>query len=491
MEGDQTVSLTTLPDCSSHYPAWQEEFPEAAERFVPGGFGENLVVARMNERNVCLGDVHAVGDAGLVLQVSLPRQPCFKLNHRFHLKNFAPHTWRTSRTGWYYRVLEDGYLKAGDEIRLVERRYPQWTIERVQEYLHRNQGDMEMNEELAGIEELGEESRGMFRTRVAKAKAKAKKELESRDAPKWRDFAVVEKKKQTPRIMSFVLEAVKPLEDGRELSAGSHAKIKLGNGLVRNYSVVKGDRNRFELAISLEEKSRGGSKYFHEAVEVGHPLQVGALTTGIPAKSAASHHIFVAGGVGITAFLALIEGYDAINYSCVLHYAVRSVGEVPYRERLEKLGNDKVIIYDRSKGERLSIPDIVANMPWNSQLYFCGPRRLMDEAARVTREKGIPEPEVHFEAFEADVSGYPFEVVVANKNNTMLKVGGEETLLEVLKGHFDEVDSSCEVGNCATCKITLLEGDVEHRGTGLLPEEKATSMLSCVSRGRGRIVVEI
>jgi ferredoxin-NADP reductase len=457
---------------------------------VPGGFGENLVVTHMNERNVCIGDVHAVGDE-LVLEVSLPRQPCFKLNHRFHLKNFAPNTWKTSRTGWYYRVVREGHVKAGDEIRLLERKHPKWTIERIQEYLHRNQNDMAMNEELACIEELGEESRGMFRKRVAKAKAKAKKDLEAVDAPKWRDFAVIEKKRLTPRITSFVLEAVKPLEDGRELDAGSHAKIKLGNGLVRNYSVVQGDRNKFELAIALDEKSRGGSKYFHEAVEVGHPLQVGALTTGIPAKAAASHHIFVAGGVGLTAFLALIERYDSIHYSCVLHYAVRSAEEVPYRERLEKLGKDKVIIYNRSKGERLSIANIVAGMGWNSQLYFCGPKRLMDEAAQVVKEKGIAEAEVHYEAFEADVSGDPFEVVVANKDNKMLKVSEEETLLDVLKQHFDEVESSCEVGNCATCKITLLEGDVEHRGTGLLPEEKATSMLSCVSRGRGRIVVEI
>lgn len=448
----------------------------------------------MNERNVCVGDVHAVGPAegagGLLLQVSLPRQPCFKLNHRFRLKNFAPATFKTSRTGWYYRVLREGPVRAGDEIRLVERRHPRWTIERVQEYLHRNQGDMAMNEELAGIEELGEESRGVFRNRVAKAKAWARKELEAKEAPKWRDFAVVERKTQTARIASFVLEAVQPLEDGAELDEGAHAKIRLGNGLVRNYSVVQGDRNRFEVAVALEEKSRGGSKYFHEAVEVGHPLQVGALTAGIPPNVAASNHVFVAGGVGITAFLTLMEALDSINYSCVLHYAVRSAEEVPYRERLEKLGKDKVFIYDRSRGERLSIPDVVARMPWNSQLYFCGPKRLMDEAARVTREKGISEAEVHFEAFEADVSGDPFEVVVANKGNTTLKVGEEETLLDVLKQHFD-VDSSCEVGNCATCKITLLEGDVDHRGTGLLPEEKATSMLSCVSRGRGRIAVEV
>ena len=98
-------------DCASHYPNWRDEFPAAASRFQPGGFGENLVLAHMNERNVCIGDIVSVGTDGLILQVSLPRQPCFKLNHRFQLKNFAPNTYKLSRTGWYYRVLQEGTIQ--------------------------------------------------------------------------------------------------------------------------------------------------------------------------------------------------------------------------------------------------------------------------------------------------------------------------------------------------------------------------------------------
>ena len=98
-------------DCSSHYPNWRAEFPDSASRFQPGGFGENLVTAHMNERNVCIGDIVSVGTDGLLLQVSLPRQPCFKLNHRFQLRNFAPNTYKLSRTGWYYRVLQEGTIQ--------------------------------------------------------------------------------------------------------------------------------------------------------------------------------------------------------------------------------------------------------------------------------------------------------------------------------------------------------------------------------------------
>lgn len=91
-------------DCSRHYEAWAEEYPEAKERFRPGGFGENIVTEHMNERNVCIGDVVRIGDT-VELQVVLPRQPCFKLNHRFQLRNFAPQTYAKSRTGWYYARL--------------------------------------------------------------------------------------------------------------------------------------------------------------------------------------------------------------------------------------------------------------------------------------------------------------------------------------------------------------------------------------------------
>ncbi|CAN8106499.1 unnamed protein product [Discula destructiva] len=484
--------------CCTHYPSWQTEFPTAASRFQPGGFGENLVTARMNERNVCIGDTMAIGDpeTGPLLQVSLPRQPCFKLNHRFELKNFAPNTWRLSRTGWYYRVLREGWMQAGDEIRIVDRPHPEWTIERIQEYLHRNTGDLEANEKLAAIREFGKESHDAFASRVAKQKAKAKRELEKEDeAKQWREFRIVDKTRQTPRITSFVLEAVEPVEEV-ELDEGAHAKIKIpvtGSApLVRAYSVVSGDKNKLELGIALDDNSRGASRYLHETAQVGDILQVGKLTS-MEFLSSASCHVFVVGGIGITAFLQLLEVLRHYNFAAQLHYAVRSADETPFKARIDKLGKDVVTIYDKSRGLRLSISRVLRTMPWNSRVYFCGPQRMMDEALNETRAAGLAPDEVHFEAFAANTGGDPFEVVVANREKTIVDVGAEESLLEALQRRFgvDEIPSSCEVGNCGTCKIKLKSGRVENRGTSLTDEEKAETMLSCVSRGIGRIAIEI
>lgn len=465
----------------------------------------------MNERNVCIGDVMSVGWAGandkdsggLLLQVSLPRQPCFKLNHRFELKGFAPNTWRLSRTGWYYRVLREGHVAAGDEIRLVERPHPQWTIERIQEYLHRNTGDLAATEELAAIPEFGKECHDAFVSRAAKLRAKARREQglvedEEDDPAQWRDFKIAEKKRRTGRVTSFVLEAVEPLPEPEDIGQGSHAKLRISipgraDPLVRAYSIVGGDRNRLELGVALEPDSRGASRHLHGTAAPGDIIQVGRIT-GMKLVTSCSSHVFVAGGVGITAFLELLEALRKFNFDASLHYAVRSADDVPFEQRVRALGEDVVTIYDASAGERLSIPNIIRTMPWNSRLYFCGPPRMMDEALRETRAAGIPPEEVHFEAFSADSGGDPFEAVVANRDGAELKVGADESLLEALQARFgaEQVPSSCEVGNCGTCVVRLRAGRAEHRGSALGEEDKAAgSMLSCVSRGVGRITIEI
>ncbi|KAI0521911.1 PK beta-barrel-protein domain-containing protein-like protein [Xylaria bambusicola] len=479
--------------CSSHYTQWKQEFPDAEARFKPGGFGENFVTEFMNERNICIGDVFSVGNDGVLLQISLPRQPCFKLNHRFKLKNFAPNTYKKSRTGWYYRVLREGTVQAGDEIRLVERKWPMWTVERVQEYLHRTTDNTEMNEELSEIPDMGDECRKAFLKRVAKFKAQQKRAANQDDkAEKWRDYKVVEKKAQTSRITSFMLEAVTPDPDIKDsdVKLGPHVRLRLPNGLLRSYSIVSGTDNRFELGIALEEASRGGSSYLHKNVKEGDMIEVGRITSDLKPASAASNHVFIVGGIGITAFLSMMEAYRQINWETTLHYALRTADDMPFRGRVEGL-KESVKLYDRSKGQRMNIGEILRNLTWNSHVYVCGPQRMLDEAVEQAKKCDLGEDDIHFEAFSVDATGDPFEAEVVNRGGQVLKVAGEETLLEVLRKSFDDVPSSCEVGNCGTCRVTVKNGNVEHRGTALTAEDKKEAMLSCVSRGIGRIAIEI
>ena len=115
----------------SRYPDWAAAFPALATRFVPGSMGENLVVEGIAEPDLAIGDRVRVG--GALLQVTQPRQPCFKLGLVFGEPQLARAMTRNGWCGWYYRVLEPGVIGAGDDHVLVERPNPGWTVARFAE----------------------------------------------------------------------------------------------------------------------------------------------------------------------------------------------------------------------------------------------------------------------------------------------------------------------------------------------------------------------
>lgn len=128
-----------------HYTAWERELQ--LPNFGHGGFGENFTVTHMTEEDVCIGDTYRVGEA--VVQVSQPRQPCWKLARRWHVKDLALRTQKTGRTGWYLRVLEEGNVAAGASITLLERPYPEWTVAYCNEIMHERRKDSELAGKLA------------------------------------------------------------------------------------------------------------------------------------------------------------------------------------------------------------------------------------------------------------------------------------------------------------------------------------------------------
>lgn len=120
---------------SEHYAAWRAELGPQAVLEAPAAFGENLYSSGLTEASVCLGDWFRVGE--VLLEVSQARQPCWKLNERFGRADMAAQVQRTGRTGWYYRVLEEGALWVGADMVLQARPHPEWSLERLLGVLYR------------------------------------------------------------------------------------------------------------------------------------------------------------------------------------------------------------------------------------------------------------------------------------------------------------------------------------------------------------------
>lgn len=135
---------------ASHYSYWQEE-----HRFLdmkPGGMGENFSITNGFEEDVCIGDTYKIGDA--IVQVSQPRQPCWKPARRFKQKNLALLIQDTGRTGWYFRVLQEGMVESRQVLQLLDRPYPKWTIEFCNHIMHVDKENIEKSRELMNVELL-------------------------------------------------------------------------------------------------------------------------------------------------------------------------------------------------------------------------------------------------------------------------------------------------------------------------------------------------
>lgn len=112
-----------------HYGWWAERLAGQGLLGRPGAFGENISTRGLTERDVCIGDCFRLGTA--LVEVCQGRQPCWKQAHRLGDKRVVAMMVKSGRTGWYYRVIEEGVVTAGDELVRVARVHPEWSVERV------------------------------------------------------------------------------------------------------------------------------------------------------------------------------------------------------------------------------------------------------------------------------------------------------------------------------------------------------------------------
>ncbi|MGU3574973.1 MOSC domain-containing protein [Brucellaceae bacterium C25G] len=152
----------------SHYPFWRDELGNKDVLRQAGAFGENLSSCGISENEIAIGDIFKLGDA--LVQVSQGRQPCWKLNIRFDTKDMALRLQKTGRTGWYYRVLREGYVQAGDHMTLLERLKPEWTIRQTWHVLYVDMLNHDLLSEMAELKPLADDWRQYARKRLASGK---------------------------------------------------------------------------------------------------------------------------------------------------------------------------------------------------------------------------------------------------------------------------------------------------------------------------------
>jgi len=279
-------------------------------------------------------------------------------------------------------------------------------------------------------------------------------------------------------------------------SGGSHVVVTMQSGAqtYRNpYSLMGSpdDGSRYEISVLRTGQSRGGSHFMHDTAAVGTALTISHPINLFPIDQRGRKHILIAGGIGITPFMAMAEQLDLLGQPFELHYAMRSAACGAYAESLAARYGRRVHLYQSDQGRRIPLAQLLDHQPLGTHLYVCGPGAMIEWVMSSARGAGWPKESLHFERFLPPPSGTTFEVRLALSNRTV-PVGEHESILEAVEAAGIDAPYLCRGGACGQCETAVLsaDGELDHMDHYLTPEEKGAGrqIMICVSRLKGRVL---
>jgi len=149
-----------------HYAYWERELDIKLE---PGAFGENVTLDGLREDDVHIGDIFSLGEA--VVQISQPRQPCFKLALRYGVPEMPVKVQETGYTGFYFRVLKEGKVERLDKLTRTQRHPLGISVSEANRVMHVDKNDLDAARAMLQVEELSESWRKTLMKRIAGSEA--------------------------------------------------------------------------------------------------------------------------------------------------------------------------------------------------------------------------------------------------------------------------------------------------------------------------------
>lgn len=311
----------------------------------------------------------------------------------------------------------------------------------------------------------------------------------------------------TLRSITSLAENINAFEfaslDGSPLpafSAGSHVDVHLPGGTIRQYSLCNSpdERNRYVVAVLRDPAGRGGSVAMHDTLRAGQKLVISTPRNHFALDPSARKHVFIAGGIGITPIMAMLDEVQRRGDNFHLYYCARTPQRAAFLDELKPLVEKGLVSLHFDDGDPdkgLDLASTLKTYAESTHLYYCGPGRFMDaiEAASAHWPTGSR----HCERFSAsganarasvDASETPFEVEL-RRSTKRCTVQPGESIVDALRAHGVDVDTSCCEGYCGTCMTRYLAGEPLHRDTVLDEEDREEFVMICCSRSKSPTLV--
>lgn len=275
-------------------------------------------------------------------------------------------------------------------------------------------------------------------------------------------------------------------------TAGSHIDVVLPSGTRRSYTLCRlpGKLGTYSIAVLRDCKSRGGSEEIHRVCHPGAGLKISRPKNNFELSSKAGNHIFVAGGIGITPMLAMVQHLGA-DSQWQLHYFVREKSRAAFADELtHEYGAQHVKIHVNGPGVRdfKELQRLLAQeVETETHLYVCGPTGMIDHVTNLAVEAGWPQARMHKELFagaETTVgTNKPFSVRLRSSGRVIQVEQGDSIAQALTKAGMSPM-LSCEQGVCGTCLTGVVTGEPDHRDSYLSSDERSKNdqILICCSR---------
>lgn len=503
-----------------------------------GQFGENFTVEGLADTDVCIGDRYRIG--GALFEVTQPRVTCYRVGIRMNEPEMAALLVRHGRPGFYFRVIEEGEVQAGDDISQVAAGPERMTVTEVNALLYTPGHPRDHLERALRIPALSAGWRKSFESLL---------EQQSKDGvatgnaglatsgppPAWRGFRpfrVARKVRESDTVTSLVLESA----DGQPIAAtlpGQFIVLRLGPAsapaLMRSYS-LSGRPDALSYRVSIKREARGAaSSYVADQLGVGDIVQASAARGSFTLRQGERPVVLLSAGIGVTPVLAMLHvlAAQASQREVWWLYGTRNGREHPFvaeaRELLGALAHPhSYICYsapapdDRPGVDFDSVghldPDLLQklNVPRDAEFYICGPQTFMDGLTAGLTALGVARDHIFTEVFSAKPGSTP-GIAPVKRPPPHLPAGSPgpgptvsfarsglnvqwgpsfPSLLDLAEACDVPVRWSCRTGVCHNCESGLVAGTISYRPEPIDPPAEG-NVLICCARPEGDIVIDL
>jgi ferredoxin-NADP reductase/MOSC domain-containing protein YiiM/ferredoxin len=520
------------------YRYWQEELKRAD--FVHGQFGENFTVEGLPDDAVCIGDRYQIG--GALFEVTQPRVTCYRVGIRMNEPRMPALLTSSGRPGFYFRVLQEGEVGAGDEIAKVGEAGKRMTVKEINALLYLPNHGRDQLERALRIEALSPGWRSSFQALLQNqttdvgsgnpglVPAAAAYPV----APGFRPLTVTRIDEESADVISLTMQST----DGQPLPAalpGQYVVLRLQSSsgsppLFRSYSLSGSlSTERYRISVKIEPNGTAGN-YLREHVRVGDRLHISSPRGSFVLRSGEGPVVLLSAGIGATPVLAILHTLAATRSTrpVVWLHAARDRQHHPFagevRRLIQALRNGRsYVCYSKpgaqdKAGEHFdarghlsrSVFDEVG-LSRDAEAYLCGPTRFMEDMKEALTASGVARERIHMEIFNGGESMTPGVVGAAARaphlpredaNTGPLvsftrsgiaahwKESAYQSILELAEACDVPVRWACRTGVCHSCESGLVSGGVAY-GPEPLDKPADGNVLVCCSQPIRDVAIDL